>query len=155
MLKTPEFVALQTLNTYCGDDSVFPINVYEIATKMGITVYETNKLPNSICGIYSMYDEAERIYLDVAASAEAKRSTAARLIGHAIRLPGQSYMESVFAQEHEGRVFVEEFAASLLIPAYALNEFTRTGNMDIVELSDFFGVTNSLMWVRLQQLGSI
>ena len=63
------------------------------------------------------------------------------LLYHAFRQKGTDKEE----------VFDDQFAAALLIPGYAVHKLIRHG-WDVPQMADFFGVSNSAMSIRLNNL---
>lgn len=155
MQNTPEMMAAKVLDRY-WDDNYFPVDPYKIATKMGITVMEA-KLPEEISGLYYSENDRREIYISSFEHLNRKRFTAARLLGHAVDMPNASFIDKprdrIYQQgTDKEEVFDDQFAAALLIPGYSVHKLIRHG-WDVPQMADFFGVSNSAMSIRLNNLG--
>lgn len=155
MQNTPEMMAAKVLDQY-WDDDYFPVDPYKIAIKMGITVMEA-KLPEEISGLYYSENGKREIYISSSEHLKRKRFTAARVLGHAVDMPNASFIgkprDRIYQQgTDKEEVFDDQFAAALLIPGYAVHKLIRHG-WDVPHMADFFGVSNSAMSIRLNNLG--
>lgn len=154
MQNTPEMMAAKVLDQH-WDDNYFPVDPYKIATKMRIAVLEA-KLPEEISGLYHSENGKREIYISSSENLNRKRFTAARLLGHTIDMPNTSFVDKPcdrLSQREAGKeeVFADQFAATLLIPGYAVRKLVRHG-WDVPQMADFFGVSNSAMSIRLNNL---
>ena len=154
MQNTPEMMAAKVLDQY-WDDDYFPVNPYKIATKMGITVLEA-KPPEEISGLYYSENDRREIYISSFEHLNRKRFTAARLLGHTVDMPNASFIDKPrdrICQQGTDKeeVFADQFAATLLMPGYAVHKLIRHG-WDVPQMADFFGVSNSAMSIRLNNL---
>ena len=156
MQNTPEMMAAKVLDQY-WDDDYFPVDPYKIATKMGITVLEA-KLPEEISGLYHSENSKREIYISSSERLNRKRFTAAQVLGHAVDMPNASFVDKPrdrLSQRGVGKeeeVFADQFAAALLMPGYAVHKLVRHG-WDVPQMAVFFGVSNSAMSIRLNNLG--
>ena len=122
---------------------------------MGITVLEA-KLPEEISGLCYSENDRREIYISSFEHLNRKRFTAARLLGHAVDMPNASFVDKpcdrIYQQgTDKEEVFDDQFAAALLIPGYAVHKLIRHG-WDVSQMADFFGVSNSAMSIRLNNL---
>ena len=142
-----------------------PINPLNIASYLGIEVYETHFTPDdgkNVSGIVAIEDGQPVIYVNAQDADVRKRFTIAHEIGHVYlgHLTNKDNNEliddemrlrsSVWDMEEKQ---ANAFAAKLLMPAFLVRDAILAGRTSVEELAELFYVSEQAMMFRLRNLG--
>lgn len=134
-----------------------PVDVYEIARKMKITIVEDPFLP--VSGEFNLEDKNKPIIkINTSENHLRQRFTMAHELGHFVLNHGSRFRDPVsnFFSDipDEKEVQANRFAAALLMPEPAIRFFIKNEkNPTTQKLAEYFKVSSTAMIYRLKNLG--
>ena len=142
-------------------DGTFPVDPVNIATQMGIGVWEAD-LPAEVSGqlVRDGVATMGKIYLNRSESVTRRTFTCAHEIGHWVDRQHHDDKEYAFVDYRDASQkpdeaeewYADHFAANLLMPADEFNELCGL-NFSVSELAYYFAVSPAAVRVRLRSLG--
>lgn len=143
---------------YYWDLNKYPVDPVKIARDHGAEVYEVD-LKDDLDGLFvpAQGKERPRIFVDTDTQVPRRRFTIAHELGHLVEDGDKAQVDrrrdSIARMGTDpNEVFANEFAASLLMPEYALKKLLKAG-MGKMNLHQFFQVSPIAMQNRLKNLG--
>ncbi len=135
-----------------------PIQTVEIAKDLGIPVFRTDQLPDSISGMIKRSEDSDSGYMIIINSkhgANRRRFTIAHEIAHYIfheNMIGDGITDDVLFRSglsNPVEAQANRVAADILMPLDKVNEYINNGTTDIKKLAKIFAVSESAMAIRL------
>ncbi len=153
--------AAQSLLDKVWVDKGFPVDPADIASSLGVVVYEANA-PGSISGALIKEEGKDPIIvLSKTDSRNRKRFTCAHELGHYAKRSEENAATYKYVDlrsdlssggSDPDEIFANRFAAALLMPESAVREFVGR-KMPVFLLAETFGVSAEAMSYRLKNLG--
>lgn len=153
-MSTPERQAAKVLEE-AGWDGVLPIDPVRIAAHRGIEVLRDRELVGSTnSGRCVITDEGEKVIIvNPEDSFARQRFTVAHELGHAILDDCGIHERNPNLREYRQKeALANRFAAELLMPERQVREANQLG-MDLEQMAEQFGVSQTAMRIRLERLG--
>lgn len=141
-----------------------PIDIFKIFREKNIS-YAKKPLKSNISGIFLRKGNINFVLINSAKTKGHQNFTAAHELYHIMFEEGQTgnvCITGVFEQRSLSEKMADYFAANFLVPAETLELelFKRTGSLkikpdfsDLLYLEALFGVSHSVMLIRLRQIG--
>lgn len=131
-----------------------PVSIVRLARKFGLEVFR-EKMPPGISGAIRKTEDGYAIYSNRAELETRRRFTYAHELAHYLlhrEQIGDGLNENVLFRSNlanELEVEANKIAADILVPTEMLNELAETRKYGVRELAEIFGVSRSMMLIRL------
>lgn len=147
-------------------NSLFPVDVHEIAHRMGVIVNNSptgnlnlgnafNAFQEELSGRFDMINNQAVCTINDSDSWVRQRFTLAHELGHYVLEHGSGFRDTTYSFDRNFNPRETEanyFAAELLMPAEYVSRYVQLNNLDIHEMATFFDVSQQAMRVRLDFL---
>lgn len=138
----------------------FPVDVEDIAEKMGLKV-ERTYLRDGVSGMIRVRPDADPvIYVNVDENPLRQRFTIAHELGHFVERSNQGQRDFAFIDERGTKYdlhefYADEFAGNLLMPGYEVARLRDDLKYTNVKMAAHFGVSAPALNKRLERLQKI
>lgn len=144
--------------------AVAPVDVNELARKLGLRVHHTLSLPETVSGAIKR-EQARgeepifRIFVNANDHRRRQRFTLAHEIAHYVLhrdmigdgITDDAMYRSSLGDDYERQA--NRMAASILMPAQLVRQYYRGGMISLAPLAEMFDVSSDAIRIRLKELG--